>query len=74
MWVERIAGSLEHDDASAWYPLDVSERATADGFARGEGPFGDLLRELRAAAGLTQEELAARAGLSPNAVGALERG
>ncbi len=32
------------------------------------------MRGLREAAGLTQEELAARAGLSPNAVGALERG
>ncbi len=38
------------------------------------GPFAGRLRELRAAAGLTQEELAGRAGLSPNAVGALERG
>ena len=32
------------------------------------------MRELRTAAGLTQEELAARARLSPNAIGALERG
>ena len=52
----------------------MSERATTDGFARGGSSFGDLLRELRAAAGLTQEELAERSGLSPNAVGALERG
>jgi predicted ATPase/DNA-binding XRE family transcriptional regulator len=37
-------------------------------------PFGTRLRRLREAAGLTQEELAARAGLSRNAVGALERG
>ena len=37
-------------------------------------PFGARLRRLREAAGLTQEELAARAGLSRNAVGALERG
>ena len=36
--------------------------------------FGARLRRLREAAGLTQEELAARAGLSPNAIGALERG
>jgi len=36
--------------------------------------FGALLRRLREAAGLTQEELAVRAGLSRNAVGALERG
>ena len=36
--------------------------------------FAGRLRHLRTAAGLTQEELAGRAGLSPNAVGALERG
>jgi transcriptional regulator with XRE-family HTH domain len=37
-------------------------------------PFGTLLRRLRLATGLTQEELAARAGLSAGAIGALERG
>ena len=48
--------------------------------ARGEAPrggappFGTRLRGFRRVAGLTQEELASRAGLSPNAVGALERG
>ena len=36
--------------------------------------FGALLRELRAKAGLTQEELAAAAGLSPRSVSDLERG
>ena len=36
--------------------------------------FGRRLRRLREAAGLTQEELAARAGLTPKGVGALERG
>jgi predicted ATPase/DNA-binding XRE family transcriptional regulator len=36
--------------------------------------FGDRLRHLREAAGLTQEMLADRAGLSVNAIGALERG
>jgi predicted ATPase/transcriptional regulator with XRE-family HTH domain len=35
--------------------------------------FGARLRRLREAAGLTQEELAGRAELSPNAIGALER-
>lgn len=40
---------------------------------RGEA-FGDRLRSLRERAGLTQEELANRAGLTPNAVSALERG
>ena len=36
--------------------------------------FGGLLRQLRAGAGLTQEELAAAAGLSPRSVSDLERG
>ena len=39
-----------------------------------ESSFGTLLRRLREAAGMTQEELAFRAGLTPNAVGDLERG
>jgi WD40 repeat protein/transcriptional regulator with XRE-family HTH domain len=36
--------------------------------------FGDLVRQLRAEAGLTQEELAEAAGLSPRSVSDLERG
>jgi predicted ATPase/DNA-binding CsgD family transcriptional regulator/DNA-binding XRE family transcriptional regulator len=36
--------------------------------------FGALLRDYRAAAGLTQAELAERAGITVSAVGALERG
>src|SRR5690348_7989761 len=36
--------------------------------------LGQLVRELRRAAGLTQEELAARAGLSTRAISDLERG
>src|SRR5919199_2505481 len=36
--------------------------------------FGTVLRELREAGGLTQEELASRAGLTAKAVSALERG
>ena len=36
--------------------------------------FGGLLRQLRAQAGLTQEELAEAAGLSPRSVSDLERG
>src|SRR5215831_2956677 len=36
--------------------------------------FGELLRRYRIAAGLTQEELAARAQLSARAIGALETG
>jgi predicted ATPase/DNA-binding XRE family transcriptional regulator len=38
------------------------------------GSFGTQLRALREAAGLSQEELAERAGLSSHAVSALERG
>src|SRR4028119_1211020 len=41
---------------------------------RAAASFGARLRTLRERAGLTQEELAFRAGLSPNAVSALERG
>ena len=36
--------------------------------------FGALLKEYRRAAGLSQEQLAARAGLSTDAISALERG
>jgi tetratricopeptide (TPR) repeat protein/transcriptional regulator with XRE-family HTH domain len=36
--------------------------------------FGELLRRYRVAAGLTQEELAAQAGLSPKGISDLERG
>jgi len=42
--------------------------------ARGDGTFGGMLRGLREAAGLTQEELAMRAGLTAKGVSALERG
>ena len=44
-----------------------------DGMSR-NASFGARLRQLREAAALTQEELAARAGLTVKAVGALERG
>src|SRR5207244_5287632 len=36
--------------------------------------FGDLLRQYRLAAGLTQEELAEKAQVSPRAISDLERG
>src|SRR6266705_732248 len=36
--------------------------------------FGDVLRRYRLAAGLTQEELAERAQVSPRAISDLERG
>jgi predicted ATPase/DNA-binding XRE family transcriptional regulator len=41
---------------------------------RREPTFGQVLRELRVAAALTQEELAEVAGLSPRAISDLERG
>lgn len=41
---------------------------------RGYGTLGGMLRALREDAGLSQEELAERAGLSPHAISALERG
>lgn len=41
---------------------------------RGENSFGTKLRQLRQAAGMTQEELAERAGLTAKGIGALERG
>ncbi len=40
----------------------------------GPGPFAERLRGFRERAALTQEELAARAGLTGKAIGALERG
>ncbi|WP_374457196.1 helix-turn-helix domain-containing protein [Nocardioides sp.] len=40
----------------------------------GASTLGTLLRALRESAGLSQEELAERAGLSPHAISALERG
>jgi predicted ATPase/transcriptional regulator with XRE-family HTH domain len=42
--------------------------------AGGAASFGERLRQLREAAGLTQEELASRANLTAKAVSALERG
>jgi predicted ATPase/DNA-binding CsgD family transcriptional regulator/transcriptional regulator with XRE-family HTH domain len=39
-----------------------------------QSQFGSLLLQHRVAAGMTQEQLAARAGLSPDAIASLERG
>ena len=52
----------------------MGKRRVAKGNQKDRASFAELLRGMREAAGLTQEELAFRAGLSPNAVGALERG
>ena len=41
---------------------------------RDAAPFGERLRSLRRAAGLTQEELASKAGLTAKAISVLERG
>src|SRR5215472_13945620 len=41
---------------------------------QGAGSFADLLRRLRNEAGLSQEELAEAAGLSPRSISDLERG
>lgn len=51
-------------------PDSNRERAARDDLTR----FADRLRELRAASGLTQEELADRAGLSARAITQWERG
>ena len=50
------------------------ERESLDTTQKDPGPFGARLRQLREAAGLTQEELAWRAGLSAKAISMLERG
>jgi transcriptional regulator with XRE-family HTH domain len=42
--------------------------------SRQPSPFGPLLRRQRRASGLTQEELAERAGPSANTISALEAG
>ena len=58
-YAEGVAGSGSHDATPA---------------RNDDVPFGALLRRLREGAGLTQEELALRAGLSPRAISSLERG
>ncbi len=50
-------------------PMDRLARANADGLV-----FGDLLRRYRVGAGLTQEALAERAGISVRGLSDLERG
>jgi predicted ATPase/DNA-binding XRE family transcriptional regulator len=56
-------------------PIGVlEERVGLGASSEQELPFGTRLRRLRETAGLTQEEVARRAGLTPHAVSALERG
>lgn len=50
------------------------DRAGAIATDDGPSPFGERLRRLRVAVGLSQEALAERAGLSVEAIGALETG
>ena len=57
--------------AAGEWPGDGTMRSVADQAGLG---FGGLLRQLRADAGLTQEELAEAASLSPRSVSDLERG
>jgi transcriptional regulator with XRE-family HTH domain len=54
---------------------EASQRRIGLSESRQQEPtFGARLRQRREAAGLTQEELASRVGLSSNAVSSLERG
>ena len=52
----------------------MSDRQSTIKVESNEAPFGEQLRVLRERAALTQEELAERAGLSRDAISALERG
>ena len=52
----------------------VMDSEAADIIPRGAAAFGAHLRQLREAAGFTQEELAARSGLTAKAISVLERG
>jgi transcriptional regulator with XRE-family HTH domain len=79
-------GELAYGIRAASAPLSGvtgSSTAILSGVAEPEPPnvtpeqdasFGTRLKRLREAAGLTQEELASRAGLTAKAIGALERG
>jgi transcriptional regulator with XRE-family HTH domain len=68
----RVGGPRGRFVGILWVVGEFDTRDEAS--EREAAPFGARLRSMRQAAGLTQEELAVRAGLSPNAVGALERG
>ncbi len=86
MWVsseaKELGGLREHNAgkrgtvACCILDLLVAKRQTRNEApeASGAATFGAHLRNLRERAGRTQEELAFQAGLSPHAVGSLERG
>lgn len=76
--IVRLAMGLGPSTASPHFPYSWSTPHPGLVFvacvgARAMEPFGQHLRRLRNAAGLSQEELAERAGLTAAAVGALER-
>src|SRR5262249_32844188 len=60
---------LHFSDSSPWSRNGGDSRAVER-----QGDFGELLRIHRATAGLSQEALAARAGLTTQAISMLERG
>ena len=57
-----------------WYAAVVARDEARSEASGREAPFGDRLRRLREAAGLTQEELAGKAGITAKAISLLERG
>jgi predicted ATPase/transcriptional regulator with XRE-family HTH domain len=61
-------------DEHRWYAYDVVEGESRSTVFGEDVSFGARLRRLREAAGLTQEELAERAGLTRKAISVLERG
>ena len=61
-------------DEHRWYAYGVAEGESRKAVFGEDVSFGVRLRQLREAAGLTQEELAERAGLSRKAISVLERG
>src|SRR5215211_5263128 len=63
-----------HGVSAPCYAWAMTYRQSRNEVSEHEGSFGARLRGLRKDAGLTQQELAQRAGLSLNAVNALERG
>jgi DNA-binding XRE family transcriptional regulator len=68
VWLVAVSGcGLGESFGVGWLAEDGA-------VAESPGGFAGVLREFRAAAGLTQEELAEAAALSQRAVGDLERG
>ena len=63
-----------HGTSVPCYPWRVAHQQPGSEVSEQGASFGALLRRLRKHAGLSQQELALRAGLSLNAVNGLERG